>query len=139
MIEGSSLTRGETLFFLKEGLTVEGKPLKDFLDARNHAEAIDWLYETIRENRPVTPGLVKKINALLLFGIKDTPAMDESGRKIRKPANSGKSKIKNEDRRKYLSALNQADDGDIRPFLLFVADSLIETEKTIVEQLRSLE
>ncbi len=29
-IEGSTLTRGETAFFLQEGLTVEGKPLKDF-------------------------------------------------------------------------------------------------------------
>ena len=221
-IEGSSLTRGETLFFLKEGLTVEGKPLKDFLDARNHAEAIDWLYETVRDNRPVKPGFLKQMNALLLFGIKDSPAIDESGRKIRKPATPGKYKvlpnhvlktdgtihfytepihvpgemealcrwinenidakhpllvasiahynmvrihpfddgngrgarilmnlvfirkgysaaiIKNEDRRKYLSTLNQADDGDIQPLLLFVADSLIETQKTIVERLRSL-
>ena len=42
-IEGSTLTYGETVFFLQEGLTVEGKPFKDFLDARNHAEAIDFL------------------------------------------------------------------------------------------------
>ena len=42
-IEGSTLTLGETIFFLREGLTVEGKPLKDFLDARNHADAIDFL------------------------------------------------------------------------------------------------
>lgn len=40
-LEGSTLTKGETYFFLREGLTVEGKPLKDFLDARNHAEAIE--------------------------------------------------------------------------------------------------
>ncbi len=57
-IEGSSLTRGETLFFLKEGLTVEGKPFKDFLDARNHAEAIDWLYDVIKNNRSISQGLV---------------------------------------------------------------------------------
>ena len=30
-IEGCALTRGETNFFLQEGLTVAGKPLKDFL------------------------------------------------------------------------------------------------------------
>jgi Fic family protein len=42
-LEGSTLTKGETYFFLREGLTVEGKPFKDFLDARNHAEAIDYL------------------------------------------------------------------------------------------------
>jgi Fic family protein len=84
-IEGSSLTRGETLFFLQEGLTVEGKPFKDFLDARNHAEAIDWLYDVIKQNRPVTPGLVKEINALLLSGVRYTPAIDETDKKSENP------------------------------------------------------
>ena len=220
-IEGSSLTRGETLFFLKEGLTVEGKPFKDFLDARNHAEAVDWLYEVIKDNRSVTQGLIKEINALLLSGIKYTPAIDETGQKVRKPATPGKYKvlpnhvlktdgtihfytdpihvtdemdvlcrwikektenihplivsaiahynmvrihpfddgngrgarilmnlilikkrypiaiIKNENRRKYLTTLSHADKGDIYPFLKFAADSLIDTEKIIIEELLS--
>ncbi len=221
-IEGSSLTRGETLFFLKEGLTVEGKPFKDFLDARNHAEAIDWLYEIIKDRRPVTQGLIKEVNALLLSGVRYTPAINETGQKVRKPANPGKYKIlpnnvlktdrtihfytepihvpgemeilcrwisenienrhpvivasiahynmvrihpfddgngrgarilmnlilikkgypvaiiKNENRRKYLEALNQADKGDINPFLTLVSESLIETEKIILEELSLL-
>ncbi len=41
-IEGNTLTRGETAFFLKEGLTVQGKPLKYFLEAKNHHEAIGF-------------------------------------------------------------------------------------------------
>ncbi|ETR68810.1 MAG: filamentation induced by cAMP protein Fic [Candidatus Magnetoglobus multicellularis str. Araruama] len=221
-IEGSSLTKGETLFFLKEGLTVEGKPFKDFLDARNHAEAIDWLYEVIKDNRPISQGLIKEMNALLLSGVKYTPAIDQSGHKIRKPANPGKYKIlpnhvlqtdgtihfytdpihvademetlckwinekivnkhpvivasiahynmvrihpfddgngrgarilmnlilikksypvaiiRNENRRKYLTALNQADKGDIVPFLAVVSDSMIDTEKTIINELNGL-
>lgn len=221
-IEGSSLTKGETLFFLKEGLTVEGKPFKDFLDARNHAEAIDWLYEVIKDNRPISQGLIKEMNALLLSGVKYTPAIDQRGHKIRKPANPGKYKIlpnhvlqtdgtihfytdpihvademetlckwinenivnkhpvivasiahynmvrihpfddgngrgarilmnlilikksypvaiiRNENRRKYLTALNQADKGDIVPFLAVVSDSMIDTEKTIINELNRL-
>lgn len=221
-IEGSSLTRGETLFFLKEGLTVEGKPFKDFLDARNHAEAIDWLYDVIKDNRSVTPGLLKEINALLLSGVKNTAAIDEAGRKVRKPVHPGKYKtlpnhvlqiegtihfytdpihvpnemeilcrwidenmekkhpvlvsaiahynlvrihpfddgngrgarilmnlilikrdypiaiIKSENRRKYLTALNGADNGNIDPFVKLVADSLIETEKGILDELQRL-
>jgi len=58
-IEGSSLSLGETLFFLQEGLTVEGKPFKDFLDARNHAEAIDFLYQVITDKRAITQGFIK--------------------------------------------------------------------------------
>lgn len=57
-IEGRFLTRGETLFFKKEGLTVEGKPFKDFLDARNHAETIDGFYEMIKDHRSITQGLI---------------------------------------------------------------------------------
>ncbi len=221
-IEGSSLTRGETLFFLREGLTVEGKPFKDFLDARNHAEAIDWLYEVIKDNRPVSQGLIKEMNALLLSGVKYTTAINQSGQKVRKPASPGKYKIlpnhvlqtdgtihfytdpihvademevlcgwinentenrhplvaasiahynmvrihpfddgngrgarilmnlilikrnypvaiiKNENRRKYLTALNQADKGDIAPFLKLIADSLIDTETVIIDELQRL-
>ena len=53
-IEGSTLTLGETFFFISEGLTVEGKPFKDFLDAKNHIEAIDYLYELISNKRDIS-------------------------------------------------------------------------------------
>lgn len=91
-LEGSSLTRGETYFFLREGLTVEGKPFKDFLDARNHAEAIDYLYQIIKDKRPLTPGLMKEFNDLLLSGITSTEAIDEMGQKVKKPATPGEYK-----------------------------------------------
>ena len=44
-IEGSTFTKGDTIFFLNEGLTVKGKPLKDHLDTQNHADAIDFLFD----------------------------------------------------------------------------------------------
>ncbi len=218
-IEGSSLTRGETLFFLKEGLTVEGKPLKDFLDARNHAEAVDWLHDVIARGRPVTPGLIKEMNALLLSGLRFTWAINEHGQKVKKPAAPGQYKrlpnhvlktdgtihyytdpihtpyemdalcqwvndhidtrhplivgatahynmvrihpfddgngrgarmlmnlilikkgfppaiVRNETRRRYLDALDQADRGDVAPFLIRMAEALTETQKVIIEEL----
>ena len=91
-LEGSTLTRGETYFFLREGLTVEGKPFKDFLDARNHAEAIDYLYQIIKDERPVTPGLMKEFNHLLLSGITHTEAINEMGQRVKKPATPGEYK-----------------------------------------------
>lgn len=51
-LEESTLTLGETFFFISQGLTVEGKPFKDFLDAKNHVEAIEYLYEII-SNQPL--------------------------------------------------------------------------------------
>ncbi|MGH7451556.1 MAG: Fic family protein [bacterium] len=91
-LEGSTLTKGETYFFLREGLTVEGKPFKDFLDARNHAEAIDYLYQIIKDERPMTPGLMKEFNKLLLSGIAHTEAINEMGQRVQKPATPGEYK-----------------------------------------------
>lgn len=91
-LEGSTLTYGETLFFLNEGLTVEGKPFKDFLDAKNHAEAIDYLYDIIKEKRPISEGLIKEFNRLLLSGITHTQALNEFGQQVKKPATPGQYK-----------------------------------------------
>jgi Fic family protein len=91
-IEGSTLTLGETIFFLREGLTVEGKPLKDFLDARNHADAIDFSYEVITNKRQITVGLFKELNALLLKGIDYIEAVDQNGRKVQKKTTPGEFK-----------------------------------------------
>ncbi len=91
-LEGSTLTKGETYFFLREGLTVEGKPFKDFLDARNHAEAIDYLYQILKDERPITPGLMKEFNKSLLSGITHTEAIDAMGQRAQKPATPGEYK-----------------------------------------------
>jgi len=91
-IEGSSFTRGDTIFFLNEGLTVKGKPLKDHLDARNHADAIDFLFDIITNKREISESIIKEINALLLLGVKSTPAMTPDGRAIEKKATPGQYK-----------------------------------------------
>jgi Fic family protein len=91
-LEGSTLTLGETFFFLKEGLTVEGKPFKDFLDARNHAEAIDYLYEIISQKREVSESVIKEINALLLSGVTHTLAQNNQGQLVKKQLNAGEYK-----------------------------------------------
>jgi Fic family protein len=91
-IEGSTLTRGETHFFLSEGLTVEGKPLKDFLDAQNHAEAIDMLFDVVANHLPITESFIKEVNALILRGLEFTPAKGADGHINRKPAHPGQYK-----------------------------------------------
>lgn len=219
-IEGSSLTQGETLFFLQSGLTVEGRPLKDFIDAKNHAEAIDFLYNVVNNRREISTGLLKEFNAFLLSGIKSTPAIDSNGIKIDKKATPGEYKllpnhvlqndgtiheyvlpiqvapemenlcnwikengndthpvivgsiahfnmvrihpfdegngrgarllmnliliqkgyppaiIKNENRRKYTESLSQADKGNLNQFIEFIAESCIDTQKSVLENLR---
>ncbi len=88
-IEGSTLSLGETHFFLTEGLTIEGKPFRDFLDAKNHMEAIEYLYDIIADDREISEGVIKELNALILSGVNYTKAQDSSGKPIRKRATPG--------------------------------------------------
>lgn len=88
-IEGSTLSLGDTIFFLQEGLTVEGKPFKDFLDAQNHAEAIEYFFSVVRDERNLTTGLMREINQLLLNGVKSTPTMTTTGERVNKPLKAG--------------------------------------------------
>ncbi len=68
-IEGNTLTLQETSFFLQHGLTSKGKTLQEYLEAQNHAEAIDWIKDIIKDKRALTEGLIKELHALLMKGI----------------------------------------------------------------------
>ena len=43
-LEGSSLTESETKVLLEDGLTVGGKPIRDYYEATGHAKAYDAMY-----------------------------------------------------------------------------------------------
>ena len=44
-LEGSSLTESETKVVIEDGLTIEGKPLRDVYEAVGHAKAYDHIYQ----------------------------------------------------------------------------------------------
>ena len=92
-LEGNTLTFGETLFFLREGLTSEGKPLKDYLEAKNHAEAIEGLEEIINSERPLTEGVIKELHAVLMKGMEFSVAKGGHGQLVQKPIYPGKYKL----------------------------------------------
>lgn len=50
-IEGNTLTLKETYWIIQQGITVKGKPLKDHLEAKNHKDALDYLYDFIEHNK----------------------------------------------------------------------------------------
>jgi len=51
-LEGNTLTLSETKIVLEDGLTVAGKPLKDYYEAAGHAEAFDKMYELAGKDTP---------------------------------------------------------------------------------------
>ncbi len=53
-IEGNKLTLKETILVVKEGMTVKGRPFKDHIEAKNHQEAINYLFEIIDTDKKQT-------------------------------------------------------------------------------------
>lgn len=69
-IEGNTFTYQETAFFLREGLTVKGKSLREHLEIVNHAEAIDYLQDALKY-RDLSEGLIREFHAILFQGVRN--------------------------------------------------------------------
>lgn len=91
-LEGNTLTFGETAFFLRQGLTSEGRPLKDYLEAKNHAEAIDTLHDILKNRRQLTESLIKELHHLLMKDVGFTQARGLGGQMIKKILRPGQYK-----------------------------------------------
>jgi Fic family protein len=63
-IEGNTLTLAETQMVLEYGMTVEGHPLREYLEATNHAEAFDVLDELAEQQ--ISLETVLKIHGLVM-------------------------------------------------------------------------
>jgi Fic family protein len=70
-IEGNRLTLKETVLVIQEGITVKGKSLKDHLEAKNHFEAIQYLYELIEEGKrhSISEHLIRSLQSLVIKDI----------------------------------------------------------------------
>ena len=68
-LEGNTLSCSESVFFIGEGLTVSGKPLKDFLETRNHCHAVDLLLTEVENDNEFSTNIIRVMNEILLYGI----------------------------------------------------------------------
>ena len=74
-IEGNTLTRQETAVVLEKGLTVGGKPLKDHVEATNHAGALDYIRDLVRgAPNQLDESVILSIHDLVLRGVDDRNA-----------------------------------------------------------------
>jgi len=76
-IEGNSLTLKETFFVISEGITIKGKPLKDHLEAKDHQEALGYLYD-LADQKKQSDILEMTIRNLQKLVVKET-ASDIAG------------------------------------------------------------
>ncbi len=70
-IEGNTLTRKETALTVEDGITSGSKPIKDYLEAKNHAEAFDYVVSLIHEEQVSYEDIILKIHSIILNGIND--------------------------------------------------------------------
>lgn len=68
-IEGNTLTLQETALVVNEGITISGKPLKEHLEAINHAQAIGFIKDIAQKEITIDERIIKEIHALILHGI----------------------------------------------------------------------
>jgi Fic family protein len=74
-IEGNQLDVGETRQVVELGLTITGKPLKDQAEAKNLADALDFLERLVSNpDAPIHEHEIRQIHALVLKGVDDTNA-----------------------------------------------------------------
>lgn len=66
-IEGNSLTLKETFLVVSEGITIKGKPLKDHLEAKNHSEALAYIFDLLDKDKhnSISEGLIRSLHSLV--------------------------------------------------------------------------
>ncbi len=88
-IEGNLLTLGETRAFLLEGLTANGKPMKDHLDIKGHDELITFLELFIQRKETLTEAAIREMHKILLKEPYETDAVTTDGRIVKKRVQLG--------------------------------------------------
>jgi Fic family protein len=68
-IEGNTLTLRETYLVMQEGLTIKGKPLKDHVEAKDHRDALDFLYGAVaHKSPPLSAPFIRRLHLFLMRG-----------------------------------------------------------------------
>lgn len=68
-IEGNTLTLQETAMVVVKGLTINGKSMREHLEAINHAEAIDYIIDLVKNKIPFNERTLLELHSLVLRGI----------------------------------------------------------------------
>ena len=79
-IEGNTLTESETRSFIETGMTVSGKSLRDYTEAKNIPVALDMMIGMARETKPqLKISDILELHALVVKDMKKLPGHLEGG------------------------------------------------------------
>lgn len=88
-LEGNTLTYGETKALILFGITAQGKPLKDHFEVTGHDEAIKWVLEVIKQDRPLAENFIRELHKLILKEPYEVDAITPEGQPTKKRVNIG--------------------------------------------------
>jgi Fic family protein len=92
-LEGNTLTYGETKALILFGLTAQGKPLKDHFEITGHDEAVKWIEDVVKQERPLTENFIRELHTLLLKESYEKKAISPEGIPTIRRISVGKYKI----------------------------------------------
>ena len=91
-LEGNQLTYGETKALILFGITAQGKPLKDHFEITGHDDAINWVIDVLKEDRPLTESFIRQLHQLILKEPYTTDAITPEGKPTKKKIQVGQYK-----------------------------------------------
>jgi Fic family protein len=74
-IEGNTLTLRETQMVIDYGITVDGHPLREYLEATNHAEAYQYVIALVEKREPITLETILALHRVVMDKIMDKPGI----------------------------------------------------------------
>ncbi len=91
-IEGNQLTLGETISLILHDLTAKGKSYKDHREVKGHNEALLWVDDIVKDNRPITQNFIREMHEMILKEPYDSPAITPLGETVQKKIKIGQYK-----------------------------------------------
>ncbi|MBK8805614.1 MAG: Fic family protein [Bacteroidales bacterium] len=91
-IEGNQLTYGETKALLLFGHTAQAKPLKDHVEMTGHNEAIKYIEDVIKQERPLTENFIRELHQLILKEPYEVDAITTDGKPTKRTIKIGEYK-----------------------------------------------
>jgi Fic family protein len=83
-LEGNSLTYGETKALILFGITAQGKQFKDHLEIQGHNEAVEWVLDVVKQDRPLTENFIRELHKLILKEPYEVDAITSDGKPTKK-------------------------------------------------------
>jgi Fic family protein len=91
-LEGNTLTFGETKALILFGLTAQGKPFQDHIEMSGHDEAVKWIEEVVKQERPLNEAFIRELHTLILKEASEKKSQTLDGQIITRRIEVGKYK-----------------------------------------------